>query len=245
MNWNAGFFQKILSPVLVLSLLPGICLHLAFFGGIRIASSPIETHSKTPGFIQFVSPDPGLSGNELEEQATLLDSAPLFIPGRWNAAYNIVPPQPDSELKNFPLYEPEMDVATNLLPEGRFIGSDYVVNEAIDLLALTFRDVFYGFGIRGLEAVDLGGSAVFAEIRSLDGRVLHTQSTGIERFSSQTVQPGKYFLQVETGGRLAAPPTISESSGDAEFDAAVYDWLTQSGLISVLEPGYFEAIVYP
>lgn len=242
---DAASSHKMLSPVLRISLLLGICVHLAGFLIFRVISNPLPAREEAVPFVQFVSPEIFLSGAELEEQAALFDSAPLFIPSRWNAAHNLDTPRRDRAMQRFPLYQPEMDVAAMLVSEGTSLGSSYAVSEAADLLASRFWDLFRGLERVDFEIVDLGGAGAFAEVRSLDGLVIHNQPAELTLVSSQVLQPVKYFLRVEAGGRLAGRPTVSVSSGDTEFDAATYDWLIESGLASRLEPGYFEIIIYP
>jgi hypothetical protein len=220
-------------------------VHLAGFLIFRVISNPLPSREKSAPFVQFVSPEILISGAELEEQAVLFDSAPLFIPSEWNAAHNLLTPRRDRAMRRFPLYQPEMNIAAELVPEGTSLGTSYPVDVAADLLASQFWNLFRGFERSDLVPVDLGGSGVFAEVRSLDGRVIRNQSADIEFASNQSLQPAKYFLRIEGGGRLSGRPTVSASSGDAEFDTAAYDWLIESGMASSLEPGYFEIIIYP
>ena len=242
---DSGHSHKMLSPVLRISLLLGICLHLVGFLVFRVTSNPLPEREETMPFVQFVSPEVFLSGAELEEQAALFDSAPLFIPSQWNAAHNLVTPRRDRAMQRFPLYQPEMDVAAMLVPGGTSLGSSYAVDEAADLLATRFWDLFRGLERVDSEIVDLEGAGAFAEVRSLDGRAIRSQPAELNLVPSLVTQPVKYFLRVEAGGRMSGRPTVSVSSGDAEFDAATYDWLIESGLASRLEPGYFEIIIYP
>lgn len=237
--------HKMLSPVLRVSLLLGVCVHLAGFLIFRVKSNPLPSREESAPFVQFVSPETLVSGAELEEQAALFDSAPLFIPSEWNAAHNLQAPRRDRAMQRFPLYQPEMNVAAELVPEGTSLGASYTVVEAEGLLASRFWNLFRGFERGDSAPVDLGGSGVFAEVRSLDGRIIQNQPAKIEFVSNQTLQPAKYFLRVEAGGRLSGRPTLAGGSGDAEFDAAAYDWLIESGLASSLESGYFEIIIYP
>lgn len=237
--------QGMLSPVLRISLLLGVCVHLVGFLIFRVISSPLPSREERASFVQFVSPESLLSGAELDEQAALFDSAPLFIPGEWNAAHNLAVPRRDQGMQRFPLYQPEMDVASELIADGNSLGSTYAVEEASDLLDLRFWDLFRGIERVDSEAVDLKGAGVFAEVRALDGSMLTEQGVEIEFATNQALLPATYFFRVEGGGRLSGRPTLSASSGDAEFDALVYDWFIQSGLASGLEPGYFEIVIYP
>jgi len=237
--------QKMLSPVLRISLLLGVCVHLAGFLIFRVSSNPLPAREEAKSFVQFVSPEQLLSGAELEEQAALFDSAPLFIPSQWNAAHNLAAPRRERSMERFPLYQPEMNVAAELEPEGTSLGSNYAVNEAPDLLALRFWNLFRGLGQTEVEALDLEGVGIFAEVRLPDGSVILDLQVDTDFVSSQALQPARYYIRVEAGGRLSGRPTLGVSSEDAEFDALIYDWLIESGMASRLESGYFEVFIYP
>ncbi len=242
---GGGASQKVLSPVLRISLLLGVCVHLAGFLVFRVISNPLPTRDQTAPFVQYVSPGSMMSGPELEEQAVLFDSAPLFIPGRWNAAHNLNPPSRDRVLLRFPSYDPEMDPASTLLPESLPLGQSYAVREPMDLLALRYWDLFRGFALGEAVPVAFEATGSFAEVRSATGRVLSRLPVALEMLSTQAVQPVSYFLRVEASGRVLGRPTLSASSGDSAFDAAVYTWLIGPGVAARLPVGFLEIRVYP
>ena len=237
--------HKMLSPFLRIALLAGVCVHLVGFLVFRVISNPLPSHEDSGPFVQYVSPDTLLSGAELEEQAALFDSAPLFVPSQWNAAHNLQPPSRDRALQRFPAYEPKIDFSSALVPGSLPVSESYAVNEPADLLALRYWDLFRGFGQTAANLQELEATGVFAELRSLDGKVLRTLPVEVELLSMQAIQPAAYFLRVEAGGRAVGRPTLSVSSGDAAFDAAAYTWLAESGFAAGLSAGLFEIRVYP
>lgn len=237
--------QKLLSPVLRISLLLGVCLHLAGFLVFRVISTPLATREPSLPFVQYVSPETLISGAALEEQAELFDSAPLFVPGRWNAAHNLQPPSRDSALLRFPAYEPEFDLSEALISEGLNLSLDYSVATPIDLLSLRYWNLFSAVGRAGLVPEVLEATGPFAEVRSLNGAVLRLVPVDVEVLSMQATQPATYFLRVEAAGRVVGRPTLSHSSGDVAFDAAAYTWLAGSGFPADLPAGFFEIRVYP
>jgi hypothetical protein len=239
--------QKMLSPFLRIALLVGVCVHLVGFLLFHVISNPLPTREENLPFVQYVSPNTLSSGAELEEQVALFDSAPLFVPGQWNAAHNLQPPSRDRALFRFPAYgEPESaNFSSALVGEGLPVGLSYPVTEPIDLLALRYWDLFRGFGQEAPEPKALESTGVFAEARSLSGKVLRTAQIEVELLSMQAVQPSTYFLRVEAGGRPVGRATLSSSSGDATFDAAAYTWLVQSGFAAGLPAGFFEIRIYP
>jgi hypothetical protein len=242
---EAASSQKLLSPVLRISLLLGVCLHLAGFLVFRVVSNPLATREPSLPFVQYVSPETLFSGAALEEQAELFDSAPLFVPGRWNAAHNLQPPSRDRVLLRFPPYEAEFDLSGELISEGINLSLDSSVTKPIDLLALRYWNLFSALGRTGAEAEALELTGAFAEVRTLNGVVLSLVPVDVEVLSMQATQPATYFLRVEAAGRVVGRPTLSHSSGDSAFDAAAYTWLVSSGFPADLPAGFFEIRVYP
>jgi hypothetical protein len=237
--------QKLLSPFLRVALLLGVCVHLVGFFVFHVISNPLPTREEIRPFVQFVSPDTLLSGAELEEQAVLFDSAPLFVPGQWNAAHNLQPPSRERALLRFPAYEPKIDFSSALVPSSLPTGQTYAVEAPINLLALRFWDLFRGFGQEAAIPQAMEPTGVFAEVRSLAGEVLQTVPVELGLLSLQAVRPATYFLRVESGGRAVGRPTLSRGSGDVAFDAAAYTWLLESGFSAGLPVGMFEIRIYP
>ena len=238
--------HKILSPFLRLSLLLGVCVHLVGFLVFRVISNPLPSRDATPAFVQYVSPNSLLSGAALEEQAALFDSAPLFVPGQWNAAHNLQPPSLERALLRFPAYgEPQSDFSSALVSDGLPVGLSYAVSEPVDLLALRYWNLFRGVGQDASPIEALETTGVFAEVRTMQGGVIRTAPVKVEVLSMQAMQPATYFLRVEAEGRVIGRPTLSVSSGDAAFDAAAYTWLIDSGFTASLPAGFLEIRVYP
>jgi hypothetical protein len=237
--------QKLLSPFLGVALLVGICVHLAGFLIFRVVSNPLPVRSESQPFVQYVSADTMLAGAEFEEQAALFDSSPLFIPGQWNAAHNLQPPSRDRALHRFPAYVPKIDFTAALAPGSLVAQKSYGVKAPVDLLALQYWDLFRGFGEIEKIPTSLESVGIFAEVRTLTGEVLRTVPVAMEQVSLQAIQPVSYFLRVEAVGRMLGRPTLSESSGDAAFDAAAYTYLVESGFGVDLPRGVFEIRVYP
>lgn len=237
--------QRLLSPVLRISLLLGVILHLAGFLVFRVVSKPLPSNQESRPFVQFVSPEILTAGAELEEQAALFDTAPLFIAGEWNAAHNIAAPIRDRGLQRFSTYQPEMDVAGALVPAGISLGQEFLVRDPVDLLDLRFWDIFKGIALSEGVVPEMEATVPFVEVRSLNGH--HTWVGPIEAdiVSLSADQPAQYFLSVEGGGRILGRPTLSVSSGDAAFDAVAYNWIVESGLAAGLDPGHFEILLYP
>ena len=238
--------NRILSPFSYVLILLGVCAHLVYFLVFRVVSNPLPTREAMPPFVQFVSPSTLLSGAVLEEQAALFDSAPLFVPGKWNASHNLRPLSRERTLLSFSAYgEPQSDFSTALLSERLPVGLKSAVTEPSDLLALRYWDLFRGVGQTASVVEELEDTGVFVEVRTVEGRVVQTVSAELAVLSMQAIQPTTYFQRVEAGGRVLGRPTLSVSSGDTTFDTAAYTWLVESGFSAGLPAGFFEIRVYP
>ena len=134
--------NRILSPFSYVLILLGVGAHLVGFFVFRVVSNPLPTREAIPPFVQFVSPSTLVSGAVLEEQAALFDSAPLFVPGKWNASHNLRPISRERTLLSFSAYgEPQSDFSTALITEGLPVGLESAVTEPADLLALRYWDL--------------------------------------------------------------------------------------------------------
>ena len=238
--------HRILSPLLCILIFIGVSAHLLGFLFFRVVSNPLPPSEAIPPFVQYVSPSTLLSGAALEEQAALFDSAPLFVPGKWNASHNLRPSSRERTLLSFDAYgEPRGDFSSDLISEGLPLGLNFEVTEPVDLLALRYWDLFGDIGLTGPVVEELEGTGVFVEVRTVEGRVVQTVPVDLAVLSMRAIQPTSYFLGVEAGGRALGRPTLSVSSGDTDFDTAAYTWLVESGFTAGLPTGFFEIRVYP
>jgi hypothetical protein len=239
---NRGSF---LSPVLRLSLILGICVHLLGFLFFRVVSEPLPERPDRAGFVQFVSSDgPGLS-DALEEQAELMDTAPLFIPGPWNAAHNLPAPARDQALQRFPFYQPEIDVVAQLRPVRVPIGESFDVATPEDLLALRYWDLFKGFGERSPVIPELDSMGPFAEVSDMSGRPLRTIPASFDWPPSVQPDPAIFTLRIEASGRAVGAPALEQTSGSTDFDAAAYSWLSHAGVTADFQAGRYRIRIYP
>ena len=252
---QAGDFQsrpdvvtshRILSPFSYILISTGVFAHLLGFLAFRVVSNPLPTRDAIPPFVQYVSPGTLLSGAALEEQAALFDSAPLFVPGKWNASHNLRPISRERTLLSFDAYgEPRSDFSSALISKGLPLGLNFAVTEPADLLDLRYWDLFGVIGQTAPVIEQLEVTGVFVEVRTLEGSAVRTAPVELAVQSMQAIQPTTYFQRVEAGGRVLGRPTLSVSSGDPTFDTAAYTWLVESGFSAGLPAGFFEIRVYP
>ena len=238
--------HRILSPFSCILISLGVSAHLVGFLIFRVVSNPLPTREGIPPFVQYVLPGTLLSGEALEEQAALFDSAPLFVPGKWNASHNLRPLSRERTLLSFDAYgEPRVDFSSDLISKGLPLGLNFAVTEPADLLDLRYWDLFGVIGQTAPVIEQLEVTSVFVEVRTLEGRVAQIVPVELALLSMQAIQPTTYFLGVEAGGRVLGRPTLSVSSGDTAFDTAAYTWLVESGFTAGLPAGFFEIRVYP
>lgn len=237
--------RNVLSPVLRISLILGVCVHLLGFLFFRVVSEPLPERPDRAGFVQFVSSDgPGLS-DALEEQAALMDTAPLFIPGQWNAANNLPAPTRDQALQRFPFYQPEIDVLAQLRPARAPIGESFDVAAPRDLLALRYWDLFQGFGERSSTTPELVSMGPFAEVSDMSGRTLRTIAASFEWPPSVQPAPAIFTLRIEAAGRAVGAPALEQTSGNADFDAAADGWLNNGTNSADFPAGLYRIRIYP
>ena len=107
--------QRMVSPVLRIALLLGIAVHLAGFLIFRVVSNPLPDREPAAAFVQFLSTGLMAGDADLEEKAILFDSAPLFIPTRWNASSRIFTGIGVVD-RQLPDFEPAIDLTADLQP---------------------------------------------------------------------------------------------------------------------------------
>jgi hypothetical protein len=185
--------------------------------------------------------------DELEEQAALFDSAPLFIPTRWNASRSIDLVQLSRVSGKFPEFEPEINLLTALQPSSLPVAQDFNVDEPLDLLNSRFWRFFSGFG----QSTDLIGalpsSLPVAEV-SVVGDFSRRLSIPV-KLDYVTIaavpQPAVYFLRTSVGWGELGASTLGQSSGNEAFDRAVGEWLRLPEILGQLPKGYLSITVYP
>jgi len=241
--------QRFLSPVLRLALLLGVAVHLAGFLIFRVVSTPLPTREDTAPFIEYVSAGSLASDVALEEQAQLFDSAPLFVPTRWNAAQQIPLVQLDRVRERFPEFEPEIDLLNALQPSSLAVAQSEAVSAPIDLLASKYWSFFKGFGESGSTLQPFPDIGHVAEVTVL-GSTFASRSLSLDSGfdfadASLVSQPVVFYLRVSGSGMSVGAPTVVESSGNEAFDVAAREWLMRDQTLGLLPSGYLSVKVYP
>ena len=110
--------RKQISRILKASLWGAIILHILVFLLFKVRSGQLSDRTPSKPYITFVSEDSFAKDAELEEYALLFDSAPLFIPTRWNISQLVEVDFETVSLGHFSEFEPTIKLLDELQPEG-------------------------------------------------------------------------------------------------------------------------------
>tara|TARA_B110000285_G_scaffold166780_1_gene186387 strand:- start:566 stop:1336 length:771 start_codon:yes stop_codon:yes gene_type:complete len=239
---------EMISPLLRVSLLLGVALHLAGFLIFRVVSSPLPDRVATRPYVEYVSAGSLAKNRELEELAALFDSAPLFIPTRWNASQVLVVDPRDGMQGQFPEFEPEIQLLSELQPSSFLVPQNIAVDKPIDLLASRFWRFFAGFAESQRPVVGFPDVAPIAEVSIVGQLAARRLSIPVElsyTTSSSVERPVLYYVRVSGSGLTLSAPTLGRSSGNADFDRAADEWLRRPEMLGQLPQGYLSIKVFP
>lgn len=244
--------RPFIPPILGWALLLGLLVHLAGFFLFRVISNPLPDHERHAAFVSLL--DEASFGGDvgLEEQALLFDTAPLFIPGRWSAASAILPFRVEYGAEGFSDIEPKMDVLSRLRPNRIALYERDAIEKPEDLLALQYVDLFRHFGQADPPVVALDRWQPIAEISFVVGTnrsaraaklplVLDVEPVGGQLLSKR---PVVYLIGMYAAGMPHGAPSLKQSSGVDEIDAAVMEWLLRPSTLASLPAGYLEVRCY-
>ena len=241
--------MKGLTATAVASIIGGTLVHLAIFTVIQI-ESPVQKDSFTDtSEVRYVGNLNREASPEILEQAALFDSAPLFMPTRWN---------PVSQMS---------DVAS--LKEATEIFDRYAFQLSLPGFAPAFPDQRSQSGESVQE--DLPGGPAF--VLSRFGRQPASAANAVSRGPSVQLNqlddtakgavsgpelpaplqalappalwtPAQFYLQISEG-IPAGLPLLAQSSGFADWDQALQGFFSSLGFYRQLDDGYYHLLVYP
>lgn len=252
-RFNWVWLRRFSSPVFIFALTVGTLLHFGGFFFFRVISTTLPIQEQRAPFVGYVSTD--LLGEEvaLEEQAILFDSAPLFIPTKWNATRVSLDMGRDLTSDGFSAFVPEFTVLEELQPKGLFELELFEVEQPSDLLASRFIPFFSILGQSVDAPVALPKSGSVAVIRALGDAAIPGRSETIREIPAELNFEGSAFvsrpvrveLLLSGAGIVLSGPRILEGSGDAQYDAAVMVWLENPSVHAQLPSGFLQIEVYP
>ncbi len=240
--------QKMISPLLRVGLLVGVALHLAGFLIFRVVSSPLPDRAEARPYVQYVSAGSLASDRELEEQAELFDSAPLFIPTHWNASQVTFVESGDVLREQFPEFEPNIELQSELQPSSFLVVEAAQVDDPLDLLASRFWRFFSGFAESAVPVVAFADEPPLAEVSVVGQPSLLPISIPAEldyTTASPVARSVIYYIRVSGSGVVLSAPTLGQSSGNEAFDLAALQWLRTREVLGQLPKGYLAVKVFP
>ncbi len=243
--------QRVLSPILRVSLLLGVAVHLVGFLIFKVSSNPLPTRQDSSAYIEYVSDDFLNEDVELKEQAMLFDSAPLFIPTQWNVAAQTYETHLSAGNWTFPHIDPQIDLRAELKPSVGLIMDVDELNEPMDLLASPHWSFFDGFVGEARVVEPLPDPEPFALVRvvavsQVGAPVLQTIRVAGLAYEGQLARaPVSYWLRISPELAFASQPLLNKSSGSRLFDESVLTWLKLPSTLARLPNGYLLITVYP
>jgi hypothetical protein len=243
--------RRVVSPILRLALILGVVVHLVGFLLFRVIFSDLPEQPSEGAFIAYAPLDSEAGGFDLEEQAALFDSAPLFIPGRWSSASLVLPSSESLGLEVFPDFEPEMNLAEDLRPGRIEFQTGSEVREPEDLLELRHWDFFRNFSLGAVDQFVFDGWAPVAEVRVLSGEsrgadkviLLDLPEDVVSQPLAVSGSPVFSISMVAKGVLLSDVLTI-QSSGSTSVDEAARAWLRAPKTLARLPAGLLEVRVF-
>ncbi|HAV12292.1 MAG TPA: hypothetical protein DCX06_02185 [Opitutae bacterium] len=238
---------RLMSPVLRGALLAGVIVHLAGFLIFRVTSNPLPTRDASESFVRYISAGSMAGDRALEEQAQLFDSAPLFVPTKWNAAQNVSLMPRDRISERFPEFEPEINVAEALHSTSLPMVDDGLVTTPVDLLKLRFWSLFETFGQVRQEIEVYPTIGHFGEVFIVgdEGSSISMECELVFTDTAAVPNPVTLFLRINGAAQALGDPIVSESSGNPVFDQSAQDWLRKPETQGKLPFGYLRIQVYP
>lgn len=238
------------APMLRIALLLGVLVHVAGFFFFRVISNPLPSRSDYPAFIALLSADQSGGDAELTEQASLFDSAPLFIPGEWSSAAQVFPVRMAQDSQVFPDYQPNLELLNELKPVKLSALTIADVREPADLLDLRFWDLFEAFGESSTPVVELGRGGAVAVVRIMAGGDGASADADLRyevelESDSFGLRPVVFYLSMSAPGLPMGNPVLRQSSGSESLDADAMAWLLRPATLASLPAGYLEIRIFP
>ncbi|MEM1222223.1 MAG: hypothetical protein AAGH40_05625 [Verrucomicrobiota bacterium] len=252
---QTGWFKQTggkFPPVFWVILFLGILVHLVGFLIFRLVSNPLPSRVDRDPLVQFVSTDTLTGYAQFEERAALFDSAPLFLPTRWNAARSLSFPRAGYVPPGFAQFEPDIQLLEDLNVSALAALERAVIETPMDLLNSRYWRFFEQFGEVPDPDFSFADAQPFAEVEVVAGDAI-AASSALGRFPVQLElptavlppEPAHLLVRLIGGGYLAGPPVLERSSGSSDFDLAAERWLGVSNLMGSLAEGYYRIKIFP
>jgi hypothetical protein len=239
-----------LGPLAMLAILGGFVVHVAVFYVLRVEvpsppTAPLETFR-----VQYLG-DPGLDADPiLRDQALLHDSAPLFMPTKWNLASQMADvaslQQATAVFDRFPPVLSLNDTPPSLQEEG--------VDPNLSLTSLIPGSGMFVLSRLGREPVeelpgpDSGSTVQAYRLDRWSGEGARHSASLPPALLSEAPKalwtPVRLYLHIARGKPFGIP-RIEASSGFSDWDQALKEHVGSLQFYRNLGNGYFLVVVYP
>jgi hypothetical protein len=242
-------FFPVMTPVWWFCLVLGLIFQGVYFGGIPIRQpSPTEI-VRSPSFIQYLEMDARFSDKVFIEQATLLDSMPLFLPTRWNASSDY--PQSLSLLRPeelFTPYSPELSLTS--VDYQKLVAMEPIsIETPIGLVDNALENPFHWMGLDTVtEALVVSGSASMQVVKVGSKEPLFTQPLDLKDLGLNLMpilwEPVTLVFELSNYGAIGRP-TVVYGSGIVVLDAALVAYCGHLDFYHSLDQGYYFIRIQP
>ena len=196
-------------------------------------------------FLKFVPLQAVSEYDATSEQAMLFDTAPIFIPTRWNAIQQKQIRKPVSIPSALSDFEPEIDLYDQMSAAAALEPNSGSVESPPDLLSPRFFELFKS----DLELPEgmqpFSDSTPTAYYRNADSKWLPLPIVPDLSSTSILASPVTFYVNISSSRAQDALPRQANESGVVAFDRAAQKWLSSPEVLAQLPIGYSEVVVYP
>ena len=231
-------------------LIAGVVQFLIFFStpfsGTSLPKGPEEQAS-------FVVYPEGKENNYqrlLEEQAWLMDTAPVFLSTSWNYApelESIIQEATEATVPLFDAFEPSITLNKEAFPDEIALPTPFIRN-SLEMLSQDFWGFFSGFGQKYQNVQPLPERSGHCRIIALDSgleRERFLPASLTDSLSMPPFNPVTFLIYVEEGSLLGLPLLLKASGSDA-VDRNLRKFVEQELLHGLgLESGYYRIVIGP
>ncbi|MEX0332756.1 MAG: hypothetical protein AB3N64_15180 [Puniceicoccaceae bacterium] len=239
--------MKRLTATAVVSILGGTLIHLAVLTVIRIEAPVSRTPYEITTAVSYVGDLNREAAPAFLEQAALFDSAPLFMPTRWNPASRMAEVASLKEATEIfdrfparlrlPEFEPHFPGAPGMvLPEPTLPQGPAFALARYGRVPSTSGDI-----------LSPGPTVQITSLRGPRAEIPETTSLpeGIQGLSPPALwTPVQLYLHVSEGLPVGIP-LLAQSSGFIDWDQALQGFVTSMDFYGQLGDGYYHLLVYP
>lgn len=238
------------SPLSYLLIVLGVLVHLVGYGVFQLFPRPLRPAPPPAAFVSVPAPGAASADPMILDQAMMEDSAPLFLPTRWNFAQNAGPAAVASPLREavFPPFPEQLTLPLTGFPAGATALPE-PPRDLADFLDPGNRSLFSLLGrIPPDPAAPLPPRAAALRVFALPGgrllRELELPPGTLSLPPSNFWMPARFFL-LRTHSGWAGPPLQHTSSGDESVDRTLRAWMQNPSALAFLPPGYYSVTFGP